>query len=219
MPRLPLLLPAMLLAAATALAYEEPAYELLHRGDDYEVRDYAPYLVAETTVPGGFDETGNAAFRRLAGYIFGDNRRPDPDAQGGGDAVRMNMTVPVTRHHDGADGGATVYRFVMEDAYDMDSLPVPNDDRVTLRQLPGGPVAVLRYRGRINASRFAEQAGRLHEALRRDGLEPSGEPLSAVYNGPFTPPFFRRNEVLVPLASYPGSGRRPTSPLSPVTRR
>lgn len=198
-----ILLPAMLLVTSTALAYEEPVYELLHRAEDYEVRDYAPYLVAETTVPGGFDETGNTAFRRLAGYIFGDNRSSDPDAPGGDDASRMNMTVPVTRHRGGADGGATVYRFVMERAYDMNSLPIPNDDRVTLLQLPGGPVAVLRYRGRITASLFARHAEHLFEALRRDGLEPASEPLSAVYNGPFTPPFLRRNEVLVPLLSYP----------------
>ena len=59
----------MLLTTATALAYEEPAYELPHRGDDYEVRDYAPHLMAKTTVPGGFDETGNTAFRRLEAMI------------------------------------------------------------------------------------------------------------------------------------------------------
>lgn len=196
-----LFLSAMLLAAG-ADAYEEPAYELLYQGDGYEVRRYAAYLVAQTTVSGGFDDTGNAAFGRLAGYIFGDNRRAD-DESGTGDGVRMNMTVPVTRHRGGADGSATVYRFVMESAYDMDSLPVPNDDRITLRRVPGGLVAVLRYRGRITAARFDKHAVRLGEALRRDGLEPAGEPLSAVYNGPFTPPFMRRNEVLIPLASYP----------------
>ena len=38
-------------------------------GDDYEVRDYAPHLMAKTTVPGGFDETGNTAFRRLEAMI------------------------------------------------------------------------------------------------------------------------------------------------------
>lgn len=200
--RVLLILSAMLLAAG-ANAYEEPAYELLYQGDDYEVRRYSAYLVAETTVSGGLDDTGNAAFARLAGYIFGDNRRVDVDESGTDDSVRMKMTVPVTRHRGGTDGGATVYRFVMESAYDMDSLPVPNDDRITLRRVQGGPVAVLRYRGRINAARFDIHAERLREALRGDGLEPSGEPVSAVYNGPFTPPFLRRNEVLIPLASYP----------------
>ena len=115
----------------------------------------------------------------------------------------MNMTVPVTRHRSGATGGATVYRFVMERAYDLDSLPAPNDDRIALRRVPGGPVAVRRYRGRIAASRFDEHDERLRAALRRDGLEPGGGSVSAVYDGPLTPPFLRRNEVLVPLASYP----------------
>ena len=187
----------ILLPATPAIADEEPDYELVRGGDDYEIREYAPYLVAETTVGGGFDETGNAAFKRLAGYIFGDNRKPDAAGPDADESMRMKMTVPVTRHR---DGGSTVYRFVMERAYDRDSLPVPNDERVTIRRVPGGTVAVLRYRGRITAARFAEQATRLRAALERDRLQPVGEAVSAVYNGPFTPPFLRRNEVLIRLA-------------------
>ena len=189
----------VLLPAASAFAYEEPAYEVVREADGYELREYAPYLVAETTVDGGFDETGTAAFERLAGYIFGNNRRRDRMAAGPDDSVRMKMTVPVTRQQ---NGRTTVYRFVMERAYDMDSLPVPNDRRVTLRRVPGGTVAALRYRGRITAKRFAGQAARLRAALERDGFEPAGEAVSAVYNGPFTPPFLRRNEVLIPLTAY-----------------
>ena len=85
--------------------YEEPDYSVVQTGDDYEIRRYAPYLVAETTVFGDFDSTGNVAFRRLAGFIFGRNSR----------GVRMNMTVPVTRQV--GSPGAYRYRFVMEREY------------------------------------------------------------------------------------------------------
>ncbi len=196
------LLPLTGLLAASAYAYEEPAYSVVSRNDGYEIRDYDPYLVAETSVAGGFRATGNIAFRRLAGYIFGDNRRRggEPDQP---DSVRMNMTVPVIRHSIDDDGPRTVYRFVMERAYDLSDLPVPNHDAVTLREVPAGPVAVLQYRGRISESRFRERAEWLRRVLERDGLKAIGEPLSAVYNGPFTPPFLRRNEVLIRLASSP----------------
>jgi len=199
------LLPLTWLLAAGAQAYEEPAYSVVSRNDGYEIRDYDPYLVAETSVAGGFRATGNIAFRRLAGYIFGDNRRrgdgPDQSA-----SMRMNMTVPVTRHSIDDDGPRTVYRFVMERAYGLSDLPVPNDDAVTLHEVPAGPVAVLQYRGRIAESRFAERVDWLRRALERDGLEAIGEPVSAVYNGPFTPPFLRRNEVMIRLASPPPDG-------------
>ena len=124
--------------------------------------------------------------RRLAAAIGGQNGAGRHAGRGSPQAKRRRRVIPMQT--------AT---------YEMDSLPVPNDDRVTLLRVPGDPVAALGYRGRINASRFAEHAERRCEALRRDGLEPAGEPQSAVYNGPFTPPFMRRNEVLVRLSSYP----------------
>ncbi len=201
------LLPLTGLLAASANAYEEPAYSVVSRNDGYEIRDYDPYVVAETSVTGGFRATGNIAFRRLAGYIFGDNRRRRGDA-GQPDSMRMNMTVPVTRHSIDDDGPRTVYRFVMERAYDLGDLPLPNDDAVTLHEVPGGYVAVLQYRGRIAESRFAERVEWLRGALERDGLEAVGEPVSAVYNGPFTPPFLRRNEVMIRLASPRPAGER-----------
>ena len=191
------LLPLVLMAPAV-LAYEEPAFETIRQADGYEIRHYEPYLVAETTVAGGFDRSGNVAFRRLAGYIFGANRSPgDADHA---EPVRMNMTVPVTRHRENdADGESTVYRFVMERAYDLQSLPLPDDDGVTIAEVPGGRFAVLRYGGRITEARFLRQVDLLRAALERDGIETVGDPVSAVYNGPWTLPFLRRNEVMIRL--------------------
>ncbi len=55
-----------LLTAVVAMAYEEPVYEVLEAADDYEVRRYEPYLVAEVDVEGDFGDAGNKAFRILA---------------------------------------------------------------------------------------------------------------------------------------------------------
>ena len=40
----------------------------------------------------------------------------------------------------------------------------------------------------------------LRTALERDGIETIGEPVSAVYDSPWTLPFLRRNEVMLRLA-------------------
>ena len=181
-----------------AAAYEEPVYELVHQATDYEIRVYESYLVAETSVTGGFDQSGNIAFRRLAGYIFGDNRRTTNAPTDKVQSVTMNMTAPVTRQRiSDSDRDATLYRFVMEREFDLDSLPQPNNENVKLTEEAGGRFAVLRYRGRITEARFNSQVERLRASLARDGIESLGEPISAVYNSPFTPPFLRRNEVLL----------------------
>ena len=187
--------------ASVANAYEEPEYVVLQQTRDYEIRQYVGYLVAETSVEGDFDQTGSTAFQRLAGYIFGDNRRVMPNEREDSESVSMKMTIPVTRERSEDESGrSTVYRFVMEHAYDRETLPVPNDDRVSVAEVKGGRFAVLRYRGRITEERFLKHVGVLESLLKRDGLKAIDEPISAVYNGPFTPPFLRRNEVLLRLS-------------------
>ncbi|MDJ0916499.1 MAG: heme-binding protein [Woeseiaceae bacterium] len=86
----------LLLSGVAAMAYEEPEYELLRASDEYEIRRYAPYIVAEVDVSGSFRSAGNKAFRILAGYIFGDNQ---PQA-------KMNMTVPVESKAIGENGAS-----------------------------------------------------------------------------------------------------------------
>ena len=168
--------------------YEQPDYSVVATYDGYEVRRYESYLAAETTVRGDFDSVGNTAFRRLAGFIFGRNS----------EGQKMNMTVPVTRGQ--TEANTYQYRFVMEKAYSEKDLPRPVDDSVELVRVAAGCNAAARYRGRTNESQYRRAEAALLEALHRDGIKTTGAPVSAVYNGPLTPPALRRNEVLVPVA-------------------
>ena len=63
----------VLICGGLALAYEQPKYDVIEKYDKFELRQYAPYVVAETVVSGSFDEAGNKAFRILFQYISGDN--------------------------------------------------------------------------------------------------------------------------------------------------
>ena len=55
----------------TAMATEEPAYEKLSTHGHIELRRYAPFIVAETTVAGDMDAASNKGFRAIADYIAG----------------------------------------------------------------------------------------------------------------------------------------------------
>ena len=56
---------AALLAATPAMAIEEPAFETVKKSGDFELRQYAPMIVAEAFVQGGPWGAGNDGFRRV----------------------------------------------------------------------------------------------------------------------------------------------------------
>lgn len=183
---------ASLLIGGQTMAIERPQFTVLDRFGDIEIRQYAPYIVAETIVDDGygFGSAGNEAFRRLAGYIFGNNR----------DDHKIAMTAPVNQSSN-AEGWRVT--FIMPSEYHLETLPEPLDARVELRQVPGRIVAALSYSGGWGEQKYGRHEARLLAALEQAGLEAAGEPEFARYNAPFMPPFLRRNEVLVPLAAAP----------------
>ncbi|MCH2110524.1 MAG: heme-binding protein [Polyangiaceae bacterium] len=203
------------LAWRSSSGLEEPAYTVVERAKDYEIREYPPYLVAETIVTGDQRSAGREAFRRLAGYIFGKNTKaqkmamtaPVTSEEGGSEKMamttpvtseKMAMTAPVTS--ESAEDGKYRYQFVMESKYTLQSLPKPDDSRVTLKEVPGQRVAVRRFSGSWSEEHFLSEVADLREALARDGLQAQGNFRSARYNAPFTPGFLRRNEVMFTLA-------------------
>lgn len=199
-PRLLFLI--LVLLGSPAMAIEEPAYEVLLETKHYEVRRYPPYIVAEVDVEGEFSSAGNAAFRALAGYIFGDNEpqqkmkmtAPVESSQG----LQMNMTAPVTSQATQEDGTFT-YAFVMERRYTMETLPKPTDPDIRLVQRPERIMAVHRYSGTWGEDRYREHEKILLEALAIDRVGTIGAPVFARYNAPFTPWFLRRNEIMVEI--------------------
>jgi hypothetical protein len=194
----------ILLFATIAMAYEEPSYEVLARADEYEVRRYESYLVAEVDVEGDFGEAGNKAFRLLAAYIFGENQTEEKmsmtapvESRPREKGVRMSMTAPVTSTRSAS--GEYTYAFVMERKYTLDTLPRPRDPRIRLEERAARVMAVRRYSGRWTEENYRRNEAKLMEALSADGRRPIGAPMLARYNSPFTLWFLRRNEVMVEI--------------------
>jgi hypothetical protein len=185
-----------------ARAIEEPRYTVVREYDGFEVREYAPYLVAEVVVPGPAEEAGNQGFRILAGYIFGKNKgerkiamtapvtqAPEP--------ARIEMTAPVTQ---AAGSGGYVVQFTMPGEYTLDTLPEPLDPQVKLKEVAGGRFAVIRYSGTWSERNYAEHLEQLERGVAAAGLRTTGSPIYSRYNAPFVPWFMRRNEIWLKLA-------------------
>jgi hypothetical protein len=186
-------------------AIEEPAYQVVQRIGEVEVRQYAPYVVAEVTVPGPANEAGNTAFPILAGYIFGKNKGEKklemtaPVTQAPAQAaapVKLEMTAPVTQS---PAAGGYVVQFVLPKNVTLATAPEPLDARVTLREVPATKRAVIRYSGFWSESNYAEHLAQLQDALKAADIAWAGEPVLSRYDPPFKPWFMRRNEIWLSL--------------------
>lgn len=187
-------------ATTPALAAEEApekTYTVVRQYESFEVRDYAPYVVAEVTLPGSADEAGNQGFRILAGYIFGKNKgerqiaMTTPVTQSA-EPKSIAMTTPVTQ---AASEGGFVIQFRMPAEFTLDTRPEPLDARIKFRETPGQRFAVIRYSGRWSDSNYNEHLDLLRKGIEAAGLRSSGSPIYARYNAPFVPWFMRRNEI------------------------
>jgi len=174
------------------MAYEEPKYEVVEVAAGYEVRRYEDRLSAEV------EQSSNAdrAFSRLFRYISGANQS----------SARINMTVPVAQSEkiamtvpvaQSAGAGGGLMQFFLPSKYTLETAPVPTDPAVRIVTVGGGLYAVRGFGGRATIANFERAKGVLLTLLAEGGHRPTSEPIRATYNGPFTPPFLRRNEVMV----------------------
>ena len=192
------------LTSTIAMATEEPRFRVLEQDGAFELREYAPYLVAETRVEASFTDAGNVAFGRLFRYISGNNVAQQkiamtaPVTQSRGEKIAM--TAPVSQT---LDGTAFRVAFALPSSYTLASAPKPLDPTIEIREVPARLVSCWRYSGRWTESNYREHESQLRAAIKARGLIPRGEPILARYNPPFTPWFLRRNEVLIPVQARP----------------
>lgn len=190
----------VLTAPLLSHAIEEPAYEVVRTVGDVEVRQYAPYVVAEVRIDADAEEAGNLAFPILAGYIFGKNKGEKkfemtaPVTQVAA-PQRLEMTAPVTQAAVPGAAGSYLIQFVLPKGVTLATAPEPIDSRVSVREVPANRIAVIRYSGFWSAANYAEHLAQLRSVLKTAGIDTTAEPVFSRYNPPFMPWFLRRNEI------------------------
>jgi hypothetical protein len=180
---------------------EKVQYAVLEKDRAIEIREYKPYLVAETVVDSDFKDAGNVAFRRLFNYISGSNQTNESIAMTApveqqAASEKIAMTAPVTQQ---AYGDKYAVSFVMPAKYTLETLPAPTDPAVTVKEIPGYKAAVIRYSGTWSPKRYEAKKAALEAYIKDNGLIAAGEPIWARYDPPFQVWFLRRNEVIIPV--------------------
>ncbi|MEL6858091.1 MAG: heme-binding protein [Pseudomonadota bacterium] len=187
--------------AMTANAAEEPPHETVVKDGPFEIRQYEPTIVAEVEITGDMRRAGNSGFRPLADFIFGNNTARSKIAMTAPvtrvKSEKIAMTAPVTRTV-GADDVWTV-AFVMPDEWTMETLPVPNNPDVTIREVPGELMATIKFSGIGRERTFEQKRTALEAWLLEQDYEAIGAPRYAGYDAPYVPGPFRRNEVMIPV--------------------
>lgn len=180
---------------------QEAKYKVVEKDSNFEIRDYAPQILAETIIDGSFENAGNKAFRRLYSYISGNNQlqlkvdMTTPVSQKA-TSKAIKMTAPVSQQQ---VEDKWIVSFMMPASYTMETIPQPNDPKVKLRKIPSRRMAAVCYSGAWSKENYLKNKARLDTWMQRKDLVGIGNPVWARYNPPYTLWFLRRNEILIEL--------------------
>jgi hypothetical protein len=195
-----LTLSLLLIGAAPAMAIEEPSYRVITQSEPFEIREYPPLIVAQVEVPGDLSEASSAGFRLIANYIFGNNISVRDGGLTTAEPVpeKIAMTVPVIAEGKG-DQKTWLIQFVMPKQYTLETLPKPNNPQVKLLAMGPQKIAVIRFTGFNSDEKVQEKTAELMAWIKSRNARPLGSPRLARYNPPWSIPWMRRNEILIPI--------------------
>ena len=163
---------------------ETQVYKVIKVEKEFEIRFYpSTTMAAITSSAKTYKELGSSGFRKLAGYIFGDNK----------ENKQIAMTAPV---HMNINDSVSSMSFVMPANYTKDNLPLPNNADVSIQTVPDEYVAAITFNGYASQETIKKYATKLENALQEKHLSYFGNFRFLGYNPPYQL-FGRRNEIIV----------------------
>jgi len=175
-----------ILMSFTNARIEKQKYRVIKKEKEFEIRFYPPAIFATTrSVAKSYRELGNTGFRKIAGYIFGNNET----------SAKIAMTAPV--HMDINEKGSSM-SFVMPSEYTLDKLPRPTDARVELHESPAVYIAAIEFSGYANDQKINQYKDQLSQILNKKGIKTIGNPTYLGYNAPYEL-IGRKNEVVIAI--------------------
>lgn len=176
---------------------EKPKYITIEKNGAIEIRDYEPTIIAEVSVQGERKEAIREGFKILANYIFGNNHSKNPaSVTAKQEGQKIAMTAPVQQIK-GIDSWKI--NFTMPSKYSIDSLPLPNTDKIKLIKIPKEKRIVIQFSGSNTDENIQKHLQILLDYCEKENITINEEPIFAFYNPPWTLPFLRRNEIMFKL--------------------
>lgn len=206
------------------ISVETPKYEVISKGPDYEIREYQPSVVAEVTYdPSEMKRGRDGGFMILASYIgaVGNPCNIKPESQTEGEKIAMTapvithesspqsqpiaMTAPVMTAEQSTDDESghakklVTMQFVLPSDYTMENVPRPTDPRVSVKEVPKKKYGVVTFSGVADDALVQTIVLKLRRSLEDGGYQVTGDFVLGRYNPPWTLPFLRTNEVMLPV--------------------
>lgn len=174
--------------------YESPSYTIIKKEKPFELRQYQDFFtvtVKENSLK------GYSGFTSLFNYISGNNNSQS----------KMKMTIPVINDLDPKE---PTMEFVIPSLH-VNQIPQPKESAMDIKHYPAHMVLVYVTSGNINQHRLDEIVSELQTYIQTHHLVKQGYEKIARYNGPFTLPFLRHNEVWVPVKFSDNSDKHHTT--------
>ncbi|AXA33181.1 SOUL family heme-binding protein [Francisella adeliensis] len=179
-------------------------YQDIKKDNNFSVRVYEPVVEAQVTIEGkDYKSAINKGFRELFKYITGSNiskqkismTAPVITEQKSQD---IEMTAPVLIKNNEQNNSWTI-TFVMPAKMTLENAPKPTNKEVKLVEKPKTKVAVIEFNGYMDKQSIEVNTKKLKNWIASNNLEIIDRPQAAGYNPPWTIPFLRKNEVIIPV--------------------
>ena len=175
---------------------EVPAYKILKKEQNIEIRQYPPLIIAEVKTAGSRQASISDGFRILADFIFGNNEGEKQLSMNGPitqqEGIKIAMTAPVQQEKTDAEWAIS---FIMPSKFSIDTIPNPINDRIKIIQIPPKRYAVVTFSGRSTEENLTTHTNELEKYINGSNYSKAGNAKYAFYNPPWTLPFLRRNEI------------------------
>ena len=179
---------------------ETPSYSVIRKEKDIELRLYPAYIKAEVSiVETSYRKAVFKGFNILADFIFGNNIKTEKIAMTSPVQVSQSQKIAMTKPVTISGDGNYIVAFIMPSEFNLDTLPIPKNDKVKLTSVPSHTMAAIRYSGYFQGSKINKAKMRLNTWLEKERLETAGDYIVAGYNPPWIPWFLARNEVMVEI--------------------
>lgn len=168
---------------------EKVNYVVFKKINLIEIRKYPEMILALVE-----NYNDDSAFGALFNYISGYNKKRE----------KIKMTAPVINSEKIEMTSPVISKdnymaFIMPSKYNIDTVPIPLDDKIKIKIEPKKILAIIRFSGYSTNNKIEKFKDKLLSELEKNNIKIKAGPLLMRYNSPFAPPFIRRNEIGVEI--------------------